>query len=72
MKIVCEACQAKYSISDDKVRGKAFKIRCKTENPTWNKVKEHASLVDDIRNGTTSCASEGCHGPAHPFSKVKP
>lgn len=29
MKIVCEACQAKYSIADDKVRGKAFKIRCK-------------------------------------------
>src|SRR3954467_10556150 len=29
MKIVCEACQAKYSISDDKVRGRAFKIRCK-------------------------------------------
>lgn len=29
MKIVCEACQAKYSISDDKVQGKVFKIRCK-------------------------------------------
>jgi predicted Zn finger-like uncharacterized protein len=29
MKIVCEACTAKYSISDDKVRGKVFKIRCK-------------------------------------------
>ncbi len=29
MKIVCDACQAKYSISDDKVRGKVFKIRCK-------------------------------------------
>jgi len=29
MKIVCEACSAKYSISDDKVRGKVFKIRCK-------------------------------------------
>lgn len=29
MKIVCEACGAKYSISDDKVRGKVFKIRCK-------------------------------------------
>ncbi len=29
MKIVCEACAAKYSISDDKVRGKVFKIRCK-------------------------------------------
>ncbi|MDD5309223.1 MAG: GYF domain-containing protein, partial [Deltaproteobacteria bacterium] len=29
MKIVCENCQAKYSIADDKVRGKVFKIRCK-------------------------------------------
>ena len=29
MKIVCDACEAKYSISDDKVRGKVFKIRCK-------------------------------------------
>ncbi|MBA3464269.1 MAG: zinc-ribbon domain-containing protein, partial [Deltaproteobacteria bacterium] len=28
-KIVCDACQAKYSISDDKVQGKVFKIRCK-------------------------------------------
>jgi predicted Zn finger-like uncharacterized protein len=29
MKIVCDACQAKYSIADEKVQGKAFKIRCK-------------------------------------------
>ncbi|MGN6103627.1 MAG: GYF domain-containing protein [Kofleriaceae bacterium] len=29
MKIVCDSCQAKYSISDDKVQGKVFKIRCK-------------------------------------------
>src|SRR3569832_2441396 len=29
MKIVCDACQAKYSISADKVQGKVFKIRCK-------------------------------------------
>src|SRR5258706_15195289 len=29
MKIVCDACLAKYSISDDKVQGKVFKIRCK-------------------------------------------
>jgi predicted Zn finger-like uncharacterized protein len=29
MKIVCDACSAKYSISDDKVQGKVFKIRCK-------------------------------------------
>ncbi len=29
MKIVCENCAAKYSIADEKVKGKAFKIRCK-------------------------------------------
>ncbi len=29
MKIVCDSCQAKYSIADEKVRGKVFKIRCK-------------------------------------------
>ena len=41
-----------------------------TENPTWNAVKEHASLLDRIRSGEVSCASAGCHGPAHPFSKT--
>ena len=29
MKIVCDNCGAKYSIADEKVRGKVFKIRCK-------------------------------------------
>lgn len=29
MKIVCGACGAKYSIADEKVQGKVFKIRCK-------------------------------------------
>ena len=29
MKIECEKCGAKYSIADDKVKGKTFKIRCK-------------------------------------------
>jgi cytochrome c-type protein NapC len=40
-----------------------------TENPGWNAVKEHKSLSDRVRGGAVSCASEGCHGPAHPFSK---
>lgn len=43
-----------------------------TQNPTWNAVREHASLLDRLRAGTVSCASSGCHGPAHPFSKVAP
>jgi predicted Zn finger-like uncharacterized protein len=29
MRIVCDNCSAKYQISDDKVRNKVFKIRCK-------------------------------------------
>ena len=29
MKVVCESCQTRYAISDDKVRGKTFKIKCK-------------------------------------------
>jgi predicted Zn finger-like uncharacterized protein len=30
MKFVCDRCQTKYSIADDKVRGKVLKVRCKT------------------------------------------
>ena len=41
-----------------------------TQDPIWNGVKEHASLIDRLRDGSVSCASAGCHGPAHPFSKV--
>src|SRR5215468_11156923 len=29
MKISCQACQAKYTIADEKVLGKVVKIRCK-------------------------------------------
>ena len=32
MKIVCDSCQAKYSIADEKIQGKSFKIRCKKCN----------------------------------------
>jgi nitrate/TMAO reductase-like tetraheme cytochrome c subunit len=31
----------------------------------WLDEPEHQAVIDDVRNGTTSCASEGCHGPAH-------
>ncbi len=40
-----------------------------TQGPSWNAIKEHASLLDRLRDGAVSCASAGCHGPAHPFSK---
>jgi nitrate/TMAO reductase-like tetraheme cytochrome c subunit len=45
-------------------------IHChSTENPMWSTISDHTSTLDRLRAGTLSCASEGCHGPAHPFSK---
>jgi cytochrome c-type protein NapC len=40
-----------------------------TQGPVWNAIKDHASVRDRVRGGSVSCASAGCHGPAHPFSK---
>jgi cytochrome c-type protein NapC len=40
-----------------------------TETPIWTKVPEHASSAELVRTGALSCASAGCHGPAHPFSQ---
>ena len=45
-------------------------MRChSTQNPLFNQIPDHISTRDDIRSDKVSCASEGCHGPAHPFSK---
>ena len=40
-----------------------------TEGDLWLSQPDHARLLKEIRSGEASCASEGCHGPAHPFSK---
>jgi nitrate/TMAO reductase-like tetraheme cytochrome c subunit len=42
-----------------------------TEARGWLSVSDHAATLPRLRNGEVSCASEGCHGPAHPFSKPK-
>src|SRR5580692_4559135 len=56
MKIVCDACQAKYSISDDKVQGKVFKIRCKK-----------CSNIIVVRGGAGGSAAE----PAEPAKDTR-
>jgi cytochrome c-type protein NapC len=38
-----------------------------TEDPLWLKTPDHRSSLEDTRAGRVSCASEGCHGLAHPF-----
>jgi hypothetical protein len=45
-------------------------IRCHSmQGQLWNQIGDHASTRDRVTAGTLSCASEGCHGFAHPFSK---
>src|SRR3979411_2688896 len=59
MKITCQACQAKYTIADEKVVGKVVKIRCK---------KCGASIVV---NGNETSASQPPPG-AGAFDYVAP
>jgi nitrate/TMAO reductase-like tetraheme cytochrome c subunit len=39
-------------------------------NRLWQSVDEHSAASADLSSGKLSCASEGCHGFAHPFSKA--
>jgi cytochrome c-type protein NapC len=38
-----------------------------TEDALWRKVPDHRASLEDERAGRVACASEGCHGLAHPF-----
>lgn len=45
-------------------------IRChSTETPFFQAVPDHNAPIERLRDGSLSCVSNGCHGPAHPFSK---
>jgi predicted Zn finger-like uncharacterized protein len=69
MKFVCERCHTKYSIADEKVRGKVLKVRCKTcENVIT--VRESGASIDEpitagakdlpiVRSGTLEGAARG-------------
>jgi nitrate/TMAO reductase-like tetraheme cytochrome c subunit len=41
-----------------------------TEAQGWLRVDEHRASLQDVRAQRMSCASPGCHGFAHPFSKA--
>jgi len=62
MKIVCDACQAKYSIADEKIQGKAFKIRCKKCN--------HIIVVKTAGEG--AAATSAAHAAEKPKAAVVP
>src|SRR3954454_11723845 len=50
MKFVCERCQTRYSIADDKVRQKILKIRCKT---CENVITVREGGGDDLQGGVS-------------------
>jgi hypothetical protein len=35
----------------------------------WRRVPDHESLEAELASNAVSCASAGCHGYAHPFTK---
>jgi nitrate/TMAO reductase-like tetraheme cytochrome c subunit len=41
-----------------------------TELALWQRIPDHKAALEDVRHGKVSCASAGCHGYAHPFSKT--
>ncbi len=41
-----------------------------TTAPGWLAIPDHASALESVRSGTLSCASVGCHGFAHPMTKI--
>ncbi len=40
-----------------------------TQIPGWIENQDHRGALQEIRSGAMGCASAGCHGPSHPFSK---
>lgn len=36
---------------------------------SWRDVREHTALLEDLEANKVACASAGCHGYSHPFSK---
>jgi nitrate/TMAO reductase-like tetraheme cytochrome c subunit len=58
--------QAKHEIELYQPYPNANCLQChSTLLPGYADVPEHQSLGDDVRTGNVSCASNGCHGPAH-------
>ena len=59
MKFVCERCQTKYSIADEKVRGKILKVRCKS-----------CTNIITVREEGTGTAASPARRPSAPASPV--
>lgn len=63
--------QSKHDIRILKPLPNANCMHCHTTTaPDWLRVPDHASALASVRSGQVSCASGGCHGFAHPMTKL--
>jgi cytochrome c-type protein NapC len=63
--------EAKHGIRIRKPLPNANCMACHTTTaPGWLAVSDHAASLDEVRAGTLSCASAGCHGYAHVGTKL--
>jgi predicted Zn finger-like uncharacterized protein len=65
MKITCQACQAKYTIADEKVAGKVVKIRCKKCGATIVVNGNDASAGSSQPPELGGAADDAAHGHTH-------
>jgi cytochrome c-type protein NapC len=63
--------ESKHAIRILKPLPNANCMHCHTTSaPDWLRVPDHASSLALVREGKLSCASAGCHGFAHPATKL--
>jgi predicted Zn finger-like uncharacterized protein len=66
MKFFCDSCNAKYSIADEKVRGKVVKVRCKrcddiitvSDSKQQNQAESSSAQVGDVGSSPTRGAEQ--------------
>jgi predicted Zn finger-like uncharacterized protein len=58
MKFTCDKCHTKYSIADERVKGRVLKIRCKScNNVITVREEQHPSIFGSMSSGHTSPVS---------------
>jgi len=66
MKFVCDRCQTKYSIADEKIRGKILKVRCKSCTNIITVREEGAGVAAAVRRVSAPATPLGAPVPRAP------
>jgi cytochrome c-type protein NapC len=65
-----------HAVSVIHLRKRYDNLNCRqchtTTGHDWQRVPDHSAVQAELLSNRVSCASSGCHGYAHPFSKSAP